>query len=135
MTSNFRIIISGMFLVMMLGCSSQIGGVGPGMEPQEAIVKELGDLLRCGSGVPKQLADLNTFETNFPVSYRANKTGEMIVLWGIPMLGEGNAATSEGTIVAYEKDVPIMGGWVLMTNGKAKKVTAAEYALLAKPAK
>lgn len=135
MTSNFRIIISGMFLVMMLGCSSQIGGVGPGMEPQEAIVKELGDLLRCGSGVPKQLADLNTFETNFPVSYRAIKTGEMIVLWGIPMLGEGNAATSEGTIVAYEKDVPIMGGWVLMTNGKAKKVTAAEYALLAKPAK
>ena len=134
MTSNFRIIISGMFLVMMLGCSSQIGGVGPGMEPQEAIVKELGDLLRCGSGVPKQLADLNTFETNFPVSYRAIKTGEMIVLWGIPMLGEGNAATSEGTIVAYEKDVPIMGGWVLMTNGKAKKVTAAECALLAKPA-
>lgn len=135
MTSNFRIIISGMFLVMMLGCSSQIGGVGPGMEPQEAIVKELGDLLRCGSGVPKQLADLNSFEPNFPISYRAIKTGEMVVLWGIPMLGEGNASTSEGTIVAYEKDAATAGGWVLMTNGKAKKVTAAEYALLAKPAK
>ncbi len=135
MTSNFRIIISGMFLVMMLGCSSQIGGVGPGMEPQEAIVKELGDLLRCGSGVPKQLADLNSFEPNFPISYRAIKTGEMVVLWGIPMLGEGNASTSEGTIVAYEKDAATAGGWVLMTNGTAKKVTVVDFATFRKAAK
>ena len=59
----------------------------------------------------------------------------MVVLWGIPMLGEGNAATSEGTIVAYEKDAATAGGWVLMTNGTAKKVTAVDFPTFRKATK
>ena len=36
---------------------------------------------------------------------------------------------------AYEKDAATAGGWVLMTNGTAKKVTAVEFASLLKAAK
>lgn len=128
MTSYFRIIISALLFIMMLGCGGQMGGVGPGMDPQEAVVKELGDLLRCGNVAPRRLDDLKSFESNFPVPYRALKMGEIVVLWGIPMLGEGDAATKEGKLVAYEKDAPKAGGWILMTNGTVKKVTAEEYA-------
>ena len=135
MNSYFRILIIAFYLNMMFGCGTQMGGVGPGMDPQEAVVKELGDLLRCGNGIPRQLDDLKSFESNFPVPYRAIKMGEIVVLWGIPMLGEGDAATKEGKLVAYEKEVPTVGGWILMTNGTAKKVTAVEYASLPKAAK
>ena len=83
-------------------------------------------MICCGSGKPKSLGDLAQFESHFPKAFQAIKSGDIVVEWGIAMLGEGEAATSAGTMIAAEKDAKTSGGWVLMTNGIAKKATSAE---------
>ena len=50
-----------------------------------------------------------------------------MVLWGSGVQGEGEAAAGGGEVVAYEKDVPASGGYVLLTSGQVKKMTADEF--------
>ena len=114
-------------LISLPGCGGTTGGVGPGMDPQEAVVKDVGDLLRCGSGKHSKLSDLFPFETNFPKSFNSIKSGSVVIYWGGSMLGEGEAGKGEEVIIAFEKDAESLGGWVLFTNGTVKKLTAAEF--------
>ncbi|MFO0850400.1 MAG: hypothetical protein U0871_17845 [Gemmataceae bacterium] len=109
-----------------VGCGSDTGGVGAGLDPQEALLREVGDLLRTGERPPTKLADLTRFESNFPRAYQAIKAGDVVVLWNTPMLGEGDAAKGGGAPVAYEKAAPTAGGWALLASGQVKKLAASE---------
>ena len=120
----------------MWSCSSGGGGSkNGGMEPEEATLFELGDLLRSAAGggkVPQKVADLARLEPTFTRSYQAVKSGETIVIWGVPMSGEGDMGKADGSIVAYEKNAATAGGWALLNNGKVKKVSAADIASASK---
>jgi hypothetical protein len=61
----------------------------------------------------------------FPKAYESVKSGEVIVLWGTSPKGEGDVGNDE-VVLAYEKKVPTEGGYVLMSAGTVKKMTAAE---------
>ncbi|GEM_PF-3341903 len=131
-----NLILCAFIAVGLVGCGGgNSGGIGSGMEPQEAVVKELGDLLRCGTGKPTQIADLQPFESNFPASFNAVKSGALVVFWGNSMLGEGDSLKSEGKLIAFDKETETLGGWVLMTNGTVKKVSATEFVALKTQAK
>ena len=90
-------------------------------------MKDAGDLLRCGTGNHAKLADLAPFEANFPKAFQALKSGDIVVNWGTAMLGEGESAKAPQAIIAHDKEAQASGGWVMFTNGTAKKVTAAEF--------
>lgn len=91
---------------------------------------EVGDLLRAAGAsgrAPTKVADLTKFESAYPTAFQAVQSGEVVVVWGAKMPDEGDAATAPDHVLAYEKNVPTEGGWVLLLNGNIKQMTAEEF--------
>jgi hypothetical protein len=113
-------------LGLFVGCSS---GTKLDQEARASgTLQEVHDLLHL-SGVghpPSKLADLDRHRGMFPRAYEAVKSGDVVVLWGTPLQGEGDVGKDEA-VVAYEKAVPTAGGYVLLSAGTVKKMTAAEF--------
>lgn len=124
-----------LFASSLLGCSSP-GGVGPGMTPGQAALQELADLLRVAEGPqgrpPAKVADLSKMGSQFPTAYQGVKSGDIVVVWGTPMKGEGQGSGGDDKLVAYEKATPTEGGFVLLNSGVVNKVSASEFGGLPK---
>jgi hypothetical protein len=121
---------------VLAGCSSQ---APPGHHPREfATLQDVNDLLHTAAGatlrVPGKAEDLDRFESRYPRGYAAMKSGDVVVLWGATLKGEGEVGKDE-TVVAYEKAVPTDGGYVLLSAGTVKKMTSAEFNAASKGAK
>lgn len=76
---------------------------------------------------PTKVADLNRYQNMYAHGYEAVKSGKVVVVWSQPLKGEGDIAKGGETIAAYEKDVPTEGGYVLMSAGSVKKMSASEF--------
>lgn len=116
----------------LAGCSSKEENqtaAGPG---RDAVLREVGGLIQMYSGEtgkgPKKASDLAKYEAGYPLGYQAVQSGEVVVVWGAKMAGEGEAASGPKDVIAYEKKTPAEGGYVLLQNGETKQLTAAEFA-------
>jgi hypothetical protein len=122
-------------LGLLAGCSSQ---PPPEAVPQITMLQEVNDLLHSSGDAahrpPAKVADLDRYQSMYPRGYAAVKSGEVVVLWGAALKGEGDVGKDEA-VVAYEKGVPTDGGYVLLSAGTVKKMTAAEFASAPKAAK
>jgi hypothetical protein len=111
-------------LALLAGCSSQPRGAGA---PQYGLLQEVNELLHAAQGgagrPPAKLSDLNRYKAQFPRAYEAVKSGDVVVRWGTPLKGEGDVGEDE-TVLAYEKDAPSDGGFVLMSAGSVKEMSA-----------
>ncbi len=112
-----------------LGCSSTPPTGGDAVASRTDELHDVAGLLRMSSGPggkgPTKVQDLAKFENGHPAGYAAVKSGDIVVVWGVMMGGEGDAGTEE--VVAYEKQAPTDGGMVLLMNGKVKQMSAAEF--------
>jgi len=138
MTLTFRVLSVALLFALgaAAGCGRS-GGGGGGGDAKAATIQEVADLIRSstqpnGQG-PAKLADLSRAQELYPRGYEAVKSGEVVVNWGAGMKGEGEMSKG-GDVVAYEKDAPTAGGYVLLSGGEIKHMTAAEYAAAPKPA-
>lgn len=95
------------------------------------MLHEVGGLIRSYSGEagtgPKRVTDLAKFEHGYPLGYAAVRSGEVTVIWGATVAGEGEADAAPAHVVAYESSTPTSGGWVLLQNGRAKEMSADEF--------
>jgi hypothetical protein len=124
---------------MAVGCSGP-GGKGAEQTPEQQVLSEVADMLRAttqpNSRGPTKLADLNRVKSLYPRGYEAIKSGQVVDLWGTNSVkGEGEIAKGGGEIVAYEKDAPSSGGYVLLSSGEVKQMTAAEFSAAPKAGK
>jgi hypothetical protein len=114
---------------LLAGCSSGGGGGGPTDEGY-TLLQEVNELLRAAAGTigrpPGKVADLNPHQAMFPRAHAAIKDGAVVVLWGTPFKGEGEVGKDEA-VLAYEKNVPTDGGYVLLSAGTVKKMSASEF--------
>ena len=116
----------GLFVV---GCSSRGPGGSGETAPEYTVLQEVGELLRTAGASgrpPTKVSDLDRHKSMFPRGYEAVKSGSVVVLWSGPMKGEGEAGQNEA-VLAYEKDVPTGGGFVLLSAGTVKRMTADEF--------
>jgi hypothetical protein len=125
--AKFRLTSFVLCFLLVGGCSS----AGPTKgDPGSTEFQELGELFHAAASkvghAPNKLADLGTARGMFPKAYESVKSGEVIVLWGTPPKGEGDVGNDE-VVLAYEKKVPTEGGYVLMSAGTVKKMTASEF--------
>ena len=93
-------------------------------------LREVADLLRsAGSpkGPPTRVADLAQLRSIYPAGYEAVKSGDIVILWGATIRGEGDERGNDEVVAAYEKSVPTVGGYVLLTNGDVKQMTPDEF--------
>lgn len=116
----------------LVGCSSDSKNAPGQQRGNEAVLYEVGGLIQMYSGEagrgPKKAGDFAKFQNGYPLGFKAVQSGEVVVVWGAKMAGEGEAASAPEDVIAYEKKVPTEGGWVLLQNGKTKELTAAEFA-------
>lgn len=120
-----------LILFAIVGCSSSTTTTGGGQPGKDGVLFEVGGLIRTASGElgrgPKHVSDFAKYETGYPLGYAAVKSGEVVVVWGAKIAGEGDSATAPADVIAYEKKVATEGGWVLLQNGKTKEMTAEEF--------
>jgi hypothetical protein len=130
MTNVVRSLVFSFVVASVVGCSSQRNEPGAQADKQNEL-QEVAELIRGTTGPggkgPSKLNDFDRHRSASPRGYQAVKSGEVVVLWGGGIQGEGEAAKGGGEIAAYEKDVPTNGGYVLLTSGEVKKMTAAEF--------
>ena len=114
-------------LGLLVGCSSQQRGEAP---PVYTVLQDVNDLLHSSAGATgrpaAKLADLDRYQSMYPRGYEAVKSGNVVVLWGAALKGEGQASRDD-PVVAYEKGVPADGGYVLLSAGTVKMMTPAEF--------
>jgi hypothetical protein len=126
-------------LAIVAGCSSKTGGDIGELRGAPISLVEVSDLLRGGgaNGQPAtQLSDLEKNRKMYPRGYDAVRKGEIVVLWGTPMKGEGEGEKgAKQDLIAYENKVPQEGGFVLFSGGTIKKMTSAEFAAAPKSGK
>jgi hypothetical protein len=139
MAQEFRVALVALLSALgaAAGCSGPGGGKGDQV-PQRATLQDVADLIRAttqpnGRG-PTKLADLDRVREMYPRGYEAVKSGEVVVLWGTGVKGEGEM-TKGGEVIAYEKDAPTAGGYVLLTSGEVKQMSASEFQSAPKAAK
>jgi hypothetical protein len=113
---------------LLAGCSS---GAAKATNAAMNDLQELNKLLRAAAKKtgqpPAQLSDLDPFQSKYPEVYNLVKSGDLVVVWGTPLNNEKDAAKTE-TVLAYGKDVPTAGGYVLTSAGNVTKMSAAELA-------
>jgi hypothetical protein len=133
----FRMLTNGRVgLVCLCGILAAIAGCGGGSSsvpdsgPElfyNSALHETGDLYRNvvldTQKPPTSVADFAKYENGFPSGFREVKAGNIVVLWGAPLV-ESNTTT----ILAYEKAAPEAGGQVMMQDTRTvKKLTAEEF--------
>jgi len=69
---------------------------------------------------PAKLQDIEKFSRAEAFTYPALARGEVVVFWGAN-IGSGSA------ILAYEKNAPLQGGWVLLQDHTLKQMSAEEF--------
>jgi hypothetical protein len=124
-----RSVALALVLALAAGCGSKSGPGGAGAA-QAPVLQEVANLLRAASAdgrAPAKVADLAKYSNGSPTAYQAVKSGDIVVVWGAKMAGEGEGAKGGGEVIAYEKDAPATGGYVLLTSGEVKQMSADEF--------
>lgn len=80
---------------------------------------------------PTGLRDLLPLERLYPAAVAPIRDNQVLVYWGTGLSDDADAGS---TILAYQKDVPVKGGEVLLQDGTARKITAEEFQAARKPA-
>ncbi len=116
------LIITG--LAFLVGCGAKPQG---GSQLEMSNRQKIGELMELLSAAqlnlkrgPASVKELEKFGRAGPFAQEAVARGDFVVFWNVN-LGEGEA------VVAYEKDAPTNGGWVLLQNRTLKQLTAAEF--------
>ncbi|HEY1380132.1 MAG TPA: hypothetical protein VGF55_25235 [Gemmataceae bacterium] len=73
---------------------------------------------------PAKLAQVEPWEPAYANGYAAANEGQVVVRWGAPLTPAAGAAPA---VLAYVKDAPEQGGFVLLQDGTVKRLSAAEF--------
>ena len=124
---------TAVWLFVALAGSLAAGCSTPGSEPRATEPGPADDLLEVAGLLrdytaefrkgPARLADVAKHEPLYTRGYQAVKSGAIVVVWGVPMVGEG-AGTA---VIAYEKKPETEGRNVLLQDGTIKRMTAEEF--------
>jgi hypothetical protein len=126
-------------LVVSLGLALLSSGCGSGSRPitenplDGMALEDVGEAYRVftikNKRPPAKLDDLTPIEMLCPTGVRAMKQGDVVVFWGatLPDTGEEPGKTDSPEVLAYQKQVPEQGGYVLLLNRTIKKMTADEF--------
>jgi hypothetical protein len=120
----------GSAMGLLTGCGSSSGNASfeeRGELSRANSLGEIGQMLRVREADARRpaatLADLAKYEPGFPSGFRMASSGDAILMLGAPV---EDGATEN--VLAFEKQAPESGGYVLMQDGTTvKKMSADEF--------
>ena len=136
MIRNSRSLVSSLVIGlawMTVGCGGASKSSTPDSPMDGIILNEVGEAYRFHSALkgkpPEKFADIEKMEGISPSGVQALKKGDVIVQWGVklPDLGEEPGKVPAPEILAYQKQVPEQGGYVLQLDRTIRKMTVDEF--------
>jgi hypothetical protein len=125
--------------LLAAGCGGSNHPVTPD-EANQANLAQVGELCRhyqfMKQKPPQKLADLGLVRSMGGNGYEALSSGNIVLLYNakLPDLDEDPGHTESSEVLAYLKQVPESGGYVLLLNRTIKKMTAEEFKSALRPA-
>ena len=129
---TFSWILSGLLLILGSGC----GGSTPS-DPKEAdesfALNQIAEAYRVYSIAkkkpPANVKDLAAVEAIAGNGLEGARKGDVVIQWGarLPDTDEEPGHSDSAEVLAYGKEVPEKGGYVLLLNRVVKKMTADEF--------
>ena len=126
-------LVVGLSPVPLAGCG---GGSAPKNDAEakdSSSLNELGEAYRsymiAKKKPPQKISDLLAAEAIGGNGVALAKTGNIVVQWGavLPDTNEEPGGTPSPEILAYGKNVPEEGGYVLLLDRTVKRMTADEF--------
>jgi hypothetical protein len=121
---------------VLLGLAAGCGGEGSqsaGTADDSLYLQTFGEDYRLYSIAkkkpPRKVSDLKTMQNIVSPAVEEARKGEIVVLWGatLPDTQEEPGQTPAPEILAYGKDVPEKGGYVLHLDRTVSQMTAEEF--------
>ncbi len=109
--------------LLIFGCNSAAND-DPAPATHKGELKQFHELyaeyIKKNQTPPKQVSDLDRMEYDmvYPSLIGAIKSGRYVMVWGVDLNANG------GAVVAYEKDAPTQGGWVVTADGTPRQMSA-----------
>jgi hypothetical protein len=109
-------------------------------EAEQATLTQVGELCRNYQAMkqkpPQKLADFQLVRSIGGNGFEALNSGRIVLLYNakLPDLDEDPGHSESSEVLAYMKDVPQSGGYVLVLNRTVKKMTAEEFKAAPRPA-
>jgi hypothetical protein len=134
-------------LFLLLGCSGKSdkngkGGDGSSDAARSGDVKTVGmallDYSDSNKKGPARVEDLVEYLMNDEKLIAQVRSGDIVAVWNVSVIDlNTKPGGSPSYVIAYEKDVPTKGGFVVMGDTSVKKVSPDEFKTLklAKPGK
>ena len=124
--------LTGMLGLATVGCGNPNQPTPD--DPEAGInLREVGQMYRtyqlAKSKPPTSQKEALSVPSDSGMGSIAVENGDVVVNWGakLPDLNEGPSDVDTPEVLAYEKQVPTEGGYVLMLNRQIKKMTADEF--------
>jgi hypothetical protein len=112
----------------LTGCS---GGPRPADQSDPAAAQKAGELeeiynllalyVEQTGRSPTSVKELASLENAYPAGFEQIRSAHVVVVWG------GKPDKNATAVLAYEKNTPTEGGWVLLANGTIKQMTTDEF--------
>jgi hypothetical protein len=115
-------------LTLAPGCANRNAASPEDGSPQVVRLQEIfrmAQMRKKGNQPPAtRIEDFKQAELAYPQGFQALRSGACVFVWGAYTNPSADRAT---TVLAYEKEVPSQGGYVVMLDGKVKTMTAEEF--------
>src|SRR5205823_3309087 len=131
-----RVLLIGLMAAWLCGCGGGQATLGPAEAAeakQSSTLTDVAEAYRVYSITknqpPKKAADMDTVAAIGGNGVPAVRAGEIVVQWGatLPDTNEEPGKNPSPQVLAYWKQVPEQGGYVLMLDRTVKKMTAEEF--------
>ena len=115
-------------LIIAPGCANRHPATPEDGSPQVVRLREIFRMaqMRKKGNQPRatRVEDFKQAELAYPQGFQALRSGACVFVWGAYADPSADRAT---TVLAYEKEVPSQGGYVVMLDGTVKTMTAEEF--------
>jgi hypothetical protein len=123
--------VAGLGLLVLLGLGAGCGkkdvqpeGRSPRLLRLEQIFR-MAQMRKKGNQPPAtSLQDFAPSAPSYPLAVQALESGECVFVWSAYAAPPASPAM---TVLAYEKEVPSQGGYVVTLDGKVKAMSAEEF--------
>ena len=129
---TLKLLLSSLCL-LGLGCGSKTSSSPAENQETSLILNQVGELYRSYQLIkgkpPTSLKEATTMERGNPAGFAALQKGDVVVNWGakLPDTGEEAGTVTAAEVLAFEKQVPEHGGYVLLLDRTVKQMTADEF--------